>query len=942
MKITFGWGLDGAAWGRPGGGDGGGDGKASAGHVTTGPAGMLAILRTRFGLGAPETPRAIRIDAYARALESTPRSWCHASFGVDPWAVASRMLRWRDELVAAGWDGSVVEGSSPRLLDMAAAEAVFRGFPEYAGDADALNSVGEVLRGCVADAVPWPTGIESIRVIGEPDLLPAPWPGILRDLGSLGVAISVEPEPRPLGSLRVITADTEWAAAAVAARILATQPGFAVTGEHHTEILDQELARRGLPRLGALNASDQRASAQVLPLFLDAITAPIDIHAVAAFLDLRLPVIDGADGSLRDVGLVPATVRRGLLDALTREPGIGGDAWNRAITALTGSVDAAADGVAGGVADTGGDGVADGMADAVSGATMEVAAALHSFFAEHPISFVDEHCDASDVIEPLSWLATRLRSLMGTGPSRALPATAASVELALSILGRRDRVSQGELRRIVADCVEPDASPLAGREAGPRPFTASPALIRTFGRPVLWWAPIDSGRSHRRIWTPGEVSALGAAGIHVPDPATTAAADARARLNGLRLAGDVVAVVPQSIDGALVGVDATLEFAAHECGDVVEYAPENLIDEGHWSFDERALDISRPAEWVPDAEKVAELARGRTVPAGTHLLPERLSFTQIEKLLAHRLEWLLQYPLRISDGWVRSIPTGNQMIGSFLHKIIETIVREGTAGDDLDVARRFDEMLPRFASELALPGNGRLRQQIRANAMDVISSLFRTLSDERIEVLAAEAPFDRELDLNLTALDEDGVTTEKRTVRIRGSRDLDARDAAGNPVVIDMKYSGSKTKFRELIENGRSLQLATYAWSVAEERGIPASAVATAYFELKFGVFDSVDPRLGGIKPTVAGAMLGEDLWDRAVLSIEEALSTIRFGGLVTDEGNRILINAQTGPKSVETNIRNGMKLAGDAADFAGRFLPVENAKYTDYGIITGYEADLS
>ena len=70
------------------------------------------------------------------------------------------------------------------------------------------------------------------------------------------------------------------------------------------------------------------------------------------------------------------------------------------------------------------------------------------------------------------------------------------------------------------------------------------------------WAPVDTTRFHRRIWTPGEVAALAAAGIHVPDPETTAAADARARLRGLRLAGDVIAVVPDSVDGARVERDA--------------------------------------------------------------------------------------------------------------------------------------------------------------------------------------------------------------------------------------------------------------------------------------------------------------------------------------------------------------------------------------------------
>lgn len=132
MKITFGWGLDGAAWDE--GAAGVPEGTATLGRVTVGPTGLLEILRTRLGLRGPEIPRPMRIAAYRAALADSAHPWCAESFSVDPWAVAKRMLAWRDELVAAGWDGTLTTvdmvnadagAVSTRVAALAAAEKHF-------------------------------------------------------------------------------------------------------------------------------------------------------------------------------------------------------------------------------------------------------------------------------------------------------------------------------------------------------------------------------------------------------------------------------------------------------------------------------------------------------------------------------------------------------------------------------------------------------------------------------------------------------------------------------------------------------------------------------------------------------------------------------------------------------------------------------------------------
>ena len=72
--------------------------------------------------------------------------------------------------------------------------------------------------------------------------------------------------------------------------------------------------------------------------------------------------------------------------------------------------------------------------------------------------------------------------------------------------------------------------------------------------------------------------------------------------------------------------------------------------------------------------------------------------------------------------------------------------------------------------------------------------------------------------------------------------------------------------------------------------------------------------------------------------SVEEALSEIAFSGVVKDEGNAMLVAAE----GVEREITKRSENASAAADMNDRYLPMDTAKYVDYGIITGIEADPS
>src|SRR5580693_2142142 len=119
LMITFGLDLDGYQDLQP---------RDRFNESICGPQGFLRILELRLGLASKPASVAGRIVQYREFLQNAAASirerFYTASFAKDPLAVAETLLRWRDELVLAGWDGSPDPGSSQRIRDLAEVEGV--------------------------------------------------------------------------------------------------------------------------------------------------------------------------------------------------------------------------------------------------------------------------------------------------------------------------------------------------------------------------------------------------------------------------------------------------------------------------------------------------------------------------------------------------------------------------------------------------------------------------------------------------------------------------------------------------------------------------------------------------------------------------------------------------------------------------------------------------
>lgn len=937
MIITFGWGCDGARWSDA-------VTPATRDRVVVGPTGLTEILATRFALSRPALERPRRTAAYRAALRQVvdtlpDTDWPVESTRKDPWTVATELLAWRDELIAAGWTGAdhdlpggshsrrvqAADDDTPaRLAVLARIEALLPLQPGWEpGPADTLREIDAVITGLAAAGTAWPTGITELTVDNRIADLPPVWQRILSGLERSGVTVTELPEPGTLTELTVLTADTEWDAAPVAARFLADRaenliPVTVVAGRS-TDLLDRELRRLGVGQLGVRPGATSPL-ADTVPVFLRAMTAPCDVHALVELLNLRLPDPQGGTRPL-----LPGRFHHALVKALGEQPGIGGPEWTAA--------------------------VADALADcAPDSDDARVIIGFDRLIREAPLVDDGEGFATSDVRDHLGWLADRLTRL-GRGAGELAGLARSTADLAALVDGLGDRVSVRELGQVTAAVTGAGGPYLAAAASPTVDVVTGPAQLGSGSAQVLWWLPVDDGAAVRDRLRPTEADWLVSTGVELPDREDAARLTLDSQLRALRRRGRVTAVLPRLVDGAAASGHPALAFLR-----------DDLRRTGGTVTTETAV-LPTDRSTVPEPCEPArpDPVRRRFTP-NSALVPERLSFSQWETLLIHPLEWLLRWRLGIRTGGLADVPTGNRMIGTWLHAAVEEIVTGQLADNDGDpvtvhvtatgVAEILERLLPWYASELLLPGRQRERGTTLALAVRSITGLFTTLADAGIRVRAVEADFDTALTGSRGA---DGAP-----LRLRGFRDMDIVLADGTPGVIDLKYTFAKKKYRDKVARGTALQLAVYAKSVAAEQGSATLAeIPVAYFSLHDDQLHTASPAFGldaGDTVTVdpdgqdseRGSATPDELWDRAVAGLNRVLDDLR-AGRVTDLGNLLADpawQAYEHPKKnedpvspVDAETTREFRAALDLARTTG-FLPEDAAPYTDVPVITGLQGD--
>ncbi|MEY9722172.1 ATP-dependent helicase/nuclease subunit B [Sinorhizobium fredii] len=762
--------------------------------AVVGPAGLVSVLEVQVGLLGPSASRAVRIASYLAKLRAAGdgRFW-NASFEKDPWSTAATLLEWRDNLIAAGWQGNPV--GAGRIDDLASAE--------IAGTILPLGLADRAVR--LLTALPSRPGLRIKRLtLAEPRaLLPPLWRRLVEALEAAGVSIdqhdgcaaaaegsdlrkvqsALAGETRePLkgdGTFVVVEADTELMAAEAIADWLAASPPeeragtVVLAAEGDTALLDHALRARGLPALGLSAASPWRGALQVLPLAYAASWRPFDPRVLLNLLMLPRPPIS-------------RWAARRLARALSSEPGIGGAAWLNAWDEIETRL------------------LEMHVELEPKDARKKVDAVLAEWRSWTDVGRFDKTVgiplvEAQAIAGRVTAWALRADAGRNDGLLLAAAGAAGAVVDAIHRL-EQEVVPALLLERIVSQVLSDGvANPEHVPEAGSVRAVRFPGALWSAAPRVVWWGFVGPGeRVSRPPWDRAEIRALEAAGVTLES-----SADAARRIGAgytrvlQRSAERVVFVRPAlSRDGP-----TTVHPLAHQLKPILEGAADRVVFKAERALREpdaalsgrvlarQPVDITNPpagaAKWDLHSGAAA-LMEGR-----------RESATSLRRLLNCQFGWFAQDVLHLRPGRFAEIPGPDQLFGNLAHEIARRLLPPGPPppleGVGATVGDLFEALLPQIAAPLLQPELAGELAAARELVPAALESLVRLLQERGLDVVGSE-------------LQREG---SHHGLVLHGRLDLLVRRGP-QVAVLDLKWTRSERRYREEIAEGSAVQLAVY------------------------------------------------------------------------------------------------------------------------------------
>lgn len=856
MRVEFGMYLDGAVWSRK---------AAVIGEVRTGPMGLLGILETKLGISKPERHPVYRIDEYMKRLKANDgkKAWFHQSFAVDQWSTSRQMLKWRDELVEVGWRGGSLEKASPRLKALSDLEKL--DIPLSDGRSDRLRKVIDCLeRNKLAD-------ISAVYLMEPLDKLPPVWQKIISLLKNQDTQIdnykeiSSEKKETNLSSIQdqltnlknimplseqddtliLLEADNEWEAAEHLALWLASKPeaneDVTIICGMNTGVLDQTLKRHGLPYLGRSELSKWREIQQIFPLVLANAWNPVDVHLMAELLSLSTSPIS-------------KWVCRYLLKAIAEEPGVGGRAWSDALEKIRIRQQEYFEDK--------------GDAKAVEN-TQKFVQEIQSILVEDrydPIVGIPEEKLRERCQRIITWATRKINDE---------PMMTEVINQARDI----QMISRGKafIPRITLDRMldtvigAGSISDYISEEVAPWHVVDHPGQIADKCKEIIWWGFNEPATEIQTYWSKQERETLSAVGLEIEESKNYRYRESQAWKKGLLYAENrFIGICIAQIDGEEAYHHPLMDSILSAAVQTTESTSEEDI---HSYLVRKTKDIGENETWefagrknkLVEVEKAAVISAKPVyqVPKSVVKMPEKLSYSQMNTLIGCSMKWSLEYyaDIRLSES--QSIPTGNQMIGTLCHRIIEELYSGKIRIDDADLAGRtagdlYDRLIQSMASELLLDGNAIEKHRYRDMIIEAVRDLVKSVNKLNLTVEKIEAPLEAEID----------------KIPFIGYADMLLRDSFGNPFILDLKWSFSSKYRKKEIEDGGSLQLASYAWMIttAEKK----DNVDAGYFMLAQGqlISDSsllADEAVEAIYPL-------DKVWEMGVKSLNDTCSSIDSG----------------------------------------------------------------
>jgi hypothetical protein len=790
-------------------------------ELICGPSGFLGLLELRLGLISKPASTAIRVAQYHNLLKDSaskkPRFYSE-SFRKDAFSTAATLLRWRDELILAGWNGSAVRSHSPRLRDLAEVEAV--------AEATLSAGFGDRIRLVSAELDRRDAKLDSVQVIENREHIPFLLRKLLVKLGAaFGQSSGMISRPAGIigtdlrniqdalinpggtaqinlaydGTVIFVSAYSEVTLANHAAQILQQNRQKNVSSAiiAESECLHLEVALRALdePVLAQSACSTARPVLQTLALALALRWEPLDPRDLLAFL-------------VHPVNPVNKRFRTKLAGIVAEHPGIGGSEWNSGIEEHREflSEKFASD--------------PSNLSKALK-QTEEDLARWITVERFDPLTGAPSDELASTCRAVASWsMATAAGAELPPAMAEQYAQLASNASDLAAILKSLPRVPRAQLDRLLDQIagygVRSNHTVPEARHA--HRLKAPGAFLEPVDS-ALWWGFRDRSSSRMPTWTTSEIQQLEQSGAELLSMTTRYARESFAvRRAVLAAKKQLIFMTPRWVRNELV--------AHHPLRDriqtlIVGKLP--VFDLDQYLAD--PVSIRKPVLLTPELEESSHrpLPRNRRwwkLPSGHCLGPrDRESFTSAEKFIFSPYQWVFEYKARLRQGILFGNPIVRQsrQRGNLLHRLSELVFASNSPIDWKVASRQqvqqsleaeWKRLLLTEGANLLLPGNQAQAESLFDEGERAIWSLIEHLRKASVTNTHAAVPAARAQFIG---------------GEVHGFIDLLVENSAGLKAIVDLKYNGHAGK-RDELANNLQLQLAVYGYLAANGKSWPESA----------------------------------------------------------------------------------------------------------------------
>ena len=768
--------------------------QLSLNSLAGGPSTLLDWLEVQLGLRTQGGQRANRITEFANLLDQSSDAVFSASLAVDRWATTGEVLDRFDDLTISGWDANDHESLPQLVRDLARTVAGKK--LEFVSEAVRLERVLSAL----VEGQTLPP--HECQLLDKAEVWPVRWQKMLTKLNCVPAQVAESAGPRgtslrfaqetvrgisksqiaPDESFRHIVTRSEATACELIANVLShgnddlSDTVIYCADSHLALRLDACFHRAGLPTMGASIISPAHPVLQVLPLVLNLCWEPVDPQALLDFLSLPLKPI------------TPSVAKK-LAEALVDQPGFGSGRWEDAIAEVC-TDDWDKDGK---IQKTLNEWLYTERiprgTDISTTQIGEVCGRVAKWATGRSLLLDREDEENADLYEAYRTAANQASFLGELGESQ----------------GRT--ISEPQLKRLLEEstALGVKTQPFIEADGGPTLVNSLSQISGPFRR--LIWVGLSVSDAPLCRWSTQQLRRLRNNGIDIDDGSRKLSALRSAEVRGLGFISESMLAIhlPKDWEQRL----NPLWLAIQNCFEK-EYKPasiETLIAAGEtqqltpYHFDVHSYVSVRPQ---PERKlwRVAEgLLRDRTT----------VSASELQDRLGCPLKWVFNYQARLSPSSIAQLPLEHNLMGTFCHSILEGVFAGNRSIPSIEeaanaVGQLFDERLPKDAAPLAQPDKLIERHKLRNHLVGATRTLISTLIE------GGYTTIDIEVDLGGEAFGKELV----------GSVDCVASKTDGSEAIIDFKYSGKR--YREMLKDGRAVQLATYAYSRSENGNFPGVA----------------------------------------------------------------------------------------------------------------------